>query len=133
MADRAPRRPLAGARQVAAVLVALAGLAFAVIVPAVVLAATASVTIGNSLEPAKLEVRPGTVITRTNASGDRHRMRTTSDPDEFDSGDLDPGATAGTTITWNATPAPWTSSAAGTPGLTRLAQHPRLPGSWSGL
>jgi plastocyanin len=69
-----------------------------VIVPAVVLAATAAITIGDSLDPAKLEVRPGTVITWTNASADRHRMRTTSGPEEFDSGDLDPGATFSVTL-----------------------------------
>jgi plastocyanin len=76
----------------------LLGLLVAVLVPAVVLAASASITIGDALDPATLEVRPGTVVTWTNASSDRHRMRTTSGPAEIDSGDLEPGATYSVTL-----------------------------------
>ena len=74
-------------------LVALATLALValprIVVP--VLAASATVVIGDTLDPASLQVQPGTTVTWTNATGDRHRMRTTSGPVEFDSGDLDPG------------------------------------------
>jgi plastocyanin len=54
-------------------------------------AATASVSIGDSLTPPALTIAPGTTVTWRNDSGDRHRMRSTSGPAEFDSGDLGPG------------------------------------------
>jgi plastocyanin len=63
-----------------------------------VLAASAAVTIGDTLDPASLQVPPGTTVTWTNASGDRHRMRTTSGPVEFDSGDMDPGESFSVTL-----------------------------------
>jgi plastocyanin len=68
-----------------------------------ILAATAQVTIGDALEPATLQVVPGTTVTWTNASGDRHRMRSTSGPTEFDSGDLDPGQSFSVTFTTTGT------------------------------
>ena len=56
-------------------------------------AATATVRIADGLTPPQLTVTPGTTVTWVNDETNRHRMRSTSGPDEFDSGDLDPGAT----------------------------------------
>lgn len=54
-------------------------------------AATATVRIANDgLTPQQLTVAVGTTVTWTNADGNRHRMRSTSGPAEFE-GDLDPG------------------------------------------
>ena len=78
-------------------LVAIA-LLLAPVTVQVALAATATVTIGDGLDPASLQVVPGATITWTNSSGDRHRMRTTSGPAEFDSGDMDPGQTFSVTL-----------------------------------
>jgi len=78
-------------------LVAIA-LLLAPVTVQVALAATATVTIGDGLDPASLQVAPGATITWTNSSGDRHRMRTTSGPAEFDSGDMDPGQTFSVTL-----------------------------------
>lgn len=73
---------------VALLLVALASLPD----PAASLAATtASVRIGDALDPKELGIAPGTTVTWTNESGNRHRMRSTDGPTEFDSGDLEPG------------------------------------------
>lgn len=55
-------------------------------------AATASVRIvDGGLSPSQLAVVPGTSVTWTNEEGDRHRMRSTSGPVEFDSGNMEPG------------------------------------------
>ena len=56
-------------------------------------AASATVHIGDTLSPASVTVTPGSAVTWVNDSGTRHRLRSTSGPAEFDSGDLDPGAT----------------------------------------
>jgi plastocyanin len=55
-------------------------------------AASNLVRITSALEPAALTIAPGDSVTWRNDDTSRHRMRTTSGPDEFDSGDLDPGA-----------------------------------------
>jgi plastocyanin len=55
------------------------------------LGASPVVVIGESLSPQHLEVAPGTTVTWRNDSGNRHRIRSTSGPDEFDSGNLEPG------------------------------------------
>lgn len=54
-------------------------------------AATVTVHIGDTLDPKDLAIVPGTTVTWVNDSGDRHRVRSTSGPSEFDSGDMDPG------------------------------------------
>lgn len=55
-------------------------------------AATATVRIANDgLAPRQLTVAAGTTVTWINDESNRHRMRSTSGPDEFDSGDMDPG------------------------------------------
>ncbi|MEI7743769.1 MAG: plastocyanin/azurin family copper-binding protein, partial [Chloroflexota bacterium] len=81
-------------------MLAIASLALVVvpILAAPVIAASATVIIADGLSPAALEVTPGTTVTWTNNAADRHRMRTTSGPSEFDSGDLDPGASFSVTL-----------------------------------
>jgi plastocyanin len=59
--------------------------------PPAAAAATASISITSTLELRDLTVAVGTLVTWTNNDGDRHRMRTTSGPVEFDSGNLDSG------------------------------------------
>jgi plastocyanin len=51
------------------------------------------VVIGASLEPAQLKVAPGTTVTWRNADDERHRMRSRTGPERFDSGNLEPGET----------------------------------------
>jgi plastocyanin len=63
-------------------------------------AASASVRITSHLEPAELRVVPGTSITWHNADANRHRVRTTAGPGEFD-GDMEPGESF--TVTLSAT------------------------------
>jgi plastocyanin len=55
------------------------------------IAAGVTVRIGHSLEPAALRITPGTTVTWVNADDERHRVRSTSGPFKFDSGNLEPG------------------------------------------
>lgn len=64
-----------------------------VLIPGAALAAEASVTITTALAPAVLEIAPGTTVTWTNSDDEEHRVRSQTGPDEFDSGNLDPGET----------------------------------------
>ncbi len=88
-----PRRPGASAGEIrhrylrAAVLILIVISLF----PPAAGAAVASVSIGSTLSPRDLTVAVGTDVTWRNDDGDRHRMRTTSGPTEFDSGNLDAG------------------------------------------
>lgn len=66
-------------------------LLFGLAPPPPALAASPIIVIGESLSPRHLEVAPGTTVTWRNDSGNRHRIRSTSGPDEFDSGNLEPG------------------------------------------
>jgi plastocyanin len=72
------------------------------VIPA--LAASATVRIGDTLDPVNARITPGSTVTWVNDSGNRHRIRSTSGATEFDSGDLDPGesfsATFGIEGTW---------------------------------
>ena len=61
--------------------------------PLVAGAATSTVSITTTLTPRDLTVEPGTTVTWTNDDGERHRVRTTDGPVEFDSGNIDPGTT----------------------------------------
>ncbi len=54
-------------------------------------AAANLVRITSTLEPAALTIPPGDTVTWRNDDTQRHRIRSTSGPAEFDSGDLDPG------------------------------------------
>ena len=49
------------------------------------------VRITSALDPATITIAPGDRITWRNDDDDRHRIRTTSGPREFDSGNLEPG------------------------------------------
>ena len=69
----------------------LAALMILALFPPVASAAESSVSISETLTPRDLTVGVGDTVTWTNDDGQRHRMRTTSGPDEFDSGNLDPG------------------------------------------
>ncbi len=77
------------ARMLVALVLSLVAFAPSAALPA--RAATAVIVIGDGLAPAALSVTPGTTVTWRNDSGNRHRMRSTSGPAEFDSGDLEPG------------------------------------------
>ena len=50
-----------------------------------------TVVITSSLEPASLEVAPGTAVTWRNDDADRHRIRSREGPERFDSENLEPG------------------------------------------
>ena len=64
-------------------------------------AAQASLTIHitSGVDPAVVTVPPGTAVTFVNEDGSRHRMRTTSGPVEFDTGNLEAGQAATVTLT----------------------------------
>src|SRR5688572_20811343 len=64
-----------------------------------VAANTVTVTIGSGLDPRTFTIAPGTVVEWRNADGDRHRVRTSDAPEEFDSGNLEPGDSWSTTLT----------------------------------
>jgi plastocyanin len=57
----------------------------------VVAAAGNVVHITSTLDPATITIAPGERITWRNDDDERHRIRTTSGPTEFDSGNLEPG------------------------------------------
>jgi plastocyanin len=61
------------------------------ILPAAMAAEPVTVTITDALDPSSLTIAPGTAVTWENADVDRHRLRTTSGPVDFDSGNLEPG------------------------------------------
>lgn len=54
-------------------------------------AAALTVSITDGLSPKSVTVPPGTTVTFVNDDAERHRVRTTSGPSEFDSGNLEPG------------------------------------------
>lgn len=90
------RRLSSPSRAAAAFLFAAAALQ-QLAVPA--LAASATVTISTGLSPRTLTITPGTTVIWRNADDDRHRMRSRGGPAEFDSGNLDPGASFRLTFT----------------------------------
>jgi len=80
-------------RQVA-VLIAVGFVAFVgTIAPAVLAATPVTVVIDTTLSPKEITVGPGTLVTWDNQDSERHRMRSTSAPVEFDSGNIDEGET----------------------------------------
>lgn len=89
---------MAHARGLSIVIAAILALSSVVLVSAV-RAATVTITIGASVQPASVSVAPGTTVTFANVDGDRHRVRSTSGPVEFDSGNLEPGQSFDVTLT----------------------------------
>lgn len=84
---RATRR--ASTRFLAAIV---AGLLVLLVAPPVARAQTSvEVRITSRLDPSSVTVTPGTTVTWVNADGERHRMRARSGPEEFDSGNIEPG------------------------------------------
>jgi len=67
--------------------------------PGAAVAAGHIVVISGNLDPATLTIAPGDQVTWRNDDTARHRVRTTSGPGEFDSGDLDPGESYTVTLT----------------------------------
>ncbi len=88
-----PRVGLSTLRQVV-VLLAAGFVAFVgTIAPAVLAATPVTVVIDTTLSPKEITVSPGTLVTWDNQDSERHRMRSTSAPVEFDSGNIDEGET----------------------------------------
>ena len=56
------------------------------------------IIISDTLEPQRLEVSAGTVVTWRNEDRERHRMRSRQGPVEFDSGNLEPGERSSVTF-----------------------------------
>ena len=82
-------RGAGGRRTLLATALAYALFAVTSVVPAS--AADVTVTITDTLDPLTLEIGLGDSVTWRNDDGERHRMRSTSGPEEFDSGNLDAG------------------------------------------
>jgi plastocyanin len=61
-------------------------------------AAAITISITSTLDPATVTVPPNTVVTFANQDGARHRMRTTSGPAEFDSGNIEAGQSYSVTL-----------------------------------
>lgn len=55
-------------------------------------ATTVTVTITDSLQPAHITISSGTTVTWRNADSDRHEIRSVSGPRQFETDDLEPGA-----------------------------------------
>ncbi len=64
----------------------------------IALAADFTIKVTSKLDPATITVPPGSRIVWQNQDGERHRFRTTSGPVEFDTGDIDAGASASVTL-----------------------------------
>ncbi len=62
-------------------------------------AASVQVRITSTLSPAAVTIAPGDSVTWVNADGQRHRMRSTSGPRGFDSGNLEAGESFSLTLT----------------------------------
>lgn len=72
-------------------LAAVAALLAVMLPQATAIAADETISIGSSLSPKELTITPGTNVTWVNDDGERHRVRSETGPEEFDSGNLDPG------------------------------------------
>jgi plastocyanin len=79
-------------RGAAAGIAALIVIGIALVPAAPAESAEVRVSITDGLDPAELTVDVGTVVVWTNDDTERHRVRSTSGPTDFDSGNLDPGA-----------------------------------------
>ena len=86
------------ARLLPGVVAALALFAGLGVVPGRLAAAGSLVRITTTLEPAAITIAPGDTVTWRNDDQQRHRIRTTGGPGQFDSGDLDPGQSFAVTL-----------------------------------
>ena len=78
----------------AAFLIAAGVVAFVgTVAPTVLAADPVTVVISTTLSPKEITVSPGTLVTWVNQDSERHRIRSTSAPVEFDSGNIDQGET----------------------------------------
>jgi plastocyanin len=86
-----------------AIIISAAGLLALLLMATMAVPAAAqgeeTVRITNTLEPAQLEVEAGTTITWRNEGDERRRMRSREGPEEFDSGNLEPGESFSHTFT----------------------------------
>ena len=55
------------------------------------LAAEVTISISNNLNPRDVAIAPGVTVEWVNLDSERHRMRSVSGPEEFDSGNLERG------------------------------------------
>ena len=78
-------------RSTVALTTALAWLVTTLVAPAALAQTTTVISITTTLSPLTVTVDPGTTLQWVNNDGERHRMRTTNSPTDFDSGNLDPG------------------------------------------
>ncbi|MDH3754336.1 MAG: hypothetical protein OEU32_10740, partial [Acidimicrobiia bacterium] len=76
------------------VLLVLASMA-----PAHAAAVGATVTVTDHVSPANVTIAPGQAVQFVNNGTDRHRMRSSSGPEDFDTGDIEPGASAQVVLT----------------------------------
>lgn len=85
-----------GSRRSSVALVALAALLLvvgsAVSTDTVTAAIGSTVTVTDRVSPADVTITAGDSVLFVNDDNDRHRMRTTSGPEEFDTGDIEAGA-----------------------------------------
>jgi plastocyanin len=91
MSARPARRALRPALVLAALLIGL--------VPAHADAATVTVSIDEGLSPRTITIAPGTTVRWANESDNRYRMRSRNGPEEFDSGNIEPGESFSFTFT----------------------------------
>jgi plastocyanin len=61
-------------------------------------AASVVITVDSGVSPQSLEVGPGTTVRWVNRDGERHRFRSKDGPQEFDSGNLEPGESYAVTL-----------------------------------
>lgn len=80
-------------------LAAVLVIAASTLLPAGIARATGHlVRITSGLEPASLTIAPGDTVTWRNDDDERHRIRARSGPEDFDSGDLEPGESFSVTL-----------------------------------
>ncbi len=90
-----------GAGRVRSRTVALAVFLWAMgtlVAPAALAQTVTTVSITTTLTPLAVTVAPGTTISFVNNDGERHRMRTTNSPVDFDSGNLEAGESFNVTL-----------------------------------
>ncbi len=85
-------------RSAAAVTMAFVWVLATLVAPAALAQAATVISITTTLSPLTVTVESGTTVQWVNNDGERHRMRTTNSPAEFDSGNLEPGESFSVTL-----------------------------------